>query len=453
MMEPTAVLLPAIREALAAKDFRTLKESLEEILPPDVAEILRQIRTDEQVLLFRLLRKDQAAEVFANLKVEEQKALFEVFTDQGIKAIIEEMNPDDRTELLDELPAGLVRKLLQLLDPGERALAHRLLGYPESSAGRLMTPEFVDLRPEMSVEAALQQIRWTGPDKETIYYAYVIDQGRKLIGFVSLKNLILADPDKPVGDLMKEEVIAVHTLDDQEAVADVIKRYNLLAVPVVDSEERLVGIVTVDDVVDVMEEEATEDIQKMGAIAAAEEGYFQSGFFSLARRRIFWLAALLVTATLSGSIMEHYASAIQAVVILAFFIPMLMNTGGCTGTQSATLIIRGLATGEIALGQVARIILRESAMGVLLGVAMGVLGFLRAVFVPGSDPTLWTTVGLTIIVTVTAANLVGALLPLCAKAFRMDPALISGPLLTTIMDAMTLVLYFEIARRLLHIST
>ncbi len=452
MMEPTAVLLPAIREALAAKDFRTLKESLEEILPPDVAEILRQLRTDEQVLLFRLLHKDQAAEVFANLEVEEQKALFEVFTDQGIKAIIEEMNPDDRTELLDELPAGLVRKLLQLLDPNERALAHQLLGYPESSAGRLMTPEFVDLSPEMSVEAALQHIRRTGPDKETIYYAYVIDQGRKLIGFASLKDLLLADPEKQVGDLMKEEVIAVHTLDDQEAVAEIIKKYNLLAVPVVDSEERLVGIVTVDDVVDVMEKEATEDIQKMGAIAAAEEGYFQSGFFSLARRRIFWLAALLLTATVSGTIMEQYAYAIQAVVVLAFFIPMLMNTGGCTGTQSATLIIRGLATGEISLRQITRIVLRESAMGILLGTAMGALGFLRAVFVPGSDPTVWVTVGLTLIATVTAANLVGALLPLVAKALRLDPAVMAGPLITTIMDAMTLVLYFEIARRLLHIT-
>jgi magnesium transporter len=451
-MEPTAVLLPAIREALAAKDFRTLKESLEEILPPDVAEILRQLRTDEQVLLFRLLRKDQASEVFANLEVEEQKTLIEVFTDQGIKAIIEEMNPDDRTELLDELPAGLVRKLLQLLDPHERALAHQLLGYPESSAGRLMTPEFVDLRPEMSVEAALRQIRRTGPDKETIYYAYVIDQGRKLTGFVSLKDLLLADPEKQVGDLMKEEVIAVHTLDDQEAVAEVIKKYNLLAVPVVDSEERLVGIVTVDDVVDVMEEEATEDIQKMGAIAAAEEGYFQSGFFSLARRRIFWLAALLLTATVSGTIMEQYAYAIQAVVVLAFFIPMLMNTGGCTGTQSATLIIRGLSTGEISLRQITRIVLRESAMGILLGTAMGALGFLRAVFVPGSDPTVWVTVGLTLIATVTAANLVGALLPLGAKALRLDPAVMAGPLITTIMDAMTLVLYFEIARRLLHIT-
>ncbi len=452
MMEPTAVLLPAIREALAAKDFRTLKESLEEILPPDVAEILRQLRTDEQVLLFRLLHKDQAAEVFANLEVEEQKALFEVFTDQGIKAIIEEMNPDDRTELLDELPAGLVRKLLQLLDPNERALAHQLLGYPESSAGRLMTPEFVDLSPEMSVEAALQHIRRTGPDKETIYYAYVIDQGRKLIGFASLKDLLLADPEKQVGDLMKEEVIAVHTLDDQEAVAEIIKKYNLLAVPVVDSEERLVGIVTVDDVVDVMEKEATEDIQKMGAIAAAEEGYFQSGFFSLARRRIFWLAALLLTATVSGTIMEQYAYAIQAVVVLAFFIPMLMNTGGCTGTQSATLIIRGLATGEISLRQITRIVLRESAMGILLGTAMGALGFLRAVFVPGRDPTVWVTVGLTLIATVTAANLVGALLPLVAKALRLDPAVMAGPLITTIMDAMTLVLYFEIARRLLHIT-
>jgi magnesium transporter len=452
MMEPTAVLLPAIREALAAKDFRTLKESLEEILPPDVAEILRQLRTDEQVLLFRLLRKDHASEVFANLEVEEQKTLIEVFTDQGIKAIIEEMNPDDRTELLDELPAGLVRKLLQLLDPHERALAHQLLGYPESSAGRLMTPEFVDLRPEMSVEAALRQIRRTGPDKETIYYAYVIDQGRKLTGFVSLKDLLLADPEKQVGDLMKEEVIAVHTLDDQEAVAEVIKKYNLLAVPVVDSEERLVGIVTVDDVVDVMEEEATEDIQKMGAIAAAEEGYFQSGFFSLARRRIFWLAALLLTATVSGTIMEQYAYAIQAVVVLAFFIPMLMNTGGCTGTQSATLIIRGLSTGEISLRQITRIVLRESAMGILLGTAMGALGFLRAVFVPGSDPTVWVTVGLTLIATVTAANLVGALLPLGAKALRLDPAVMAGPLITTIMDAMTLVLYFEIARRLLHIT-
>ncbi|OGW62503.1 MAG: magnesium transporter [Nitrospirae bacterium RBG_16_64_22] len=451
-MEPIRIMIPEVHEAIEKRDFRALKEALQEFHPQDIVDLLRTMEPADRLILFRLLAKDRAAEVFSFLELDEQKDLLSRFTEQNLKEIIVEMSPDDRTDLLDELPAGVVKRLLVLLDPAERAVANELLNYPESSAGRLMTPEFVDLNADMTVDEAIQRIRQTGPDKETIYYAYVTDATRTLKGMVSLRTLLLAKPGTRIEEIMKEEPIRVRTADDQESVAHVIRKYDLLAVPVVDREERLVGIVTVDDVVDVIADEATEDIQKMGAIEAAEEGYFQTGFFSLARRRILWLMILLVTATLSGSILEHYTAALQAAVILVFFIPMLMNTGGSTGTQSATLIIRGLATGEIDVRQVGRVVARESLMGVLLGSAMGLLGFLRAILVPGSDPNVWFTVGLTLILTVTAANMTGALLPIAAKLLRADPAIMAGPVIATIMDATTLLIYFEIARRLLGIG-
>lgn len=451
-MEPIRIMIPEVHEAIEKRDFRALKEALQEFHPQDIVDLLRTMEPADRLILFRLLAKDRAAEVFAFLEFEEQKDLLSRFTEQNLKEIIVEMSPDDRTDLLDELPAGVVKRLLVLLDPAERAVENELLNYPESSAGRLMTPEFVDLNAGMTVDEAIERIRKTGPDKETIYYAYVTDATRTLKGMVSLRTLLLARPGTRIEEIMKEEPIRVQTADDQESVAHVIRKYDLLAVPVVDREERLVGIVTVDDVVDVMADEATEDIQKMGAIEAAEEGYFQTGFLSLARRRILWLMILLVTATLSGSILEYYTAALQTAVILVFFIPMLMNTGGSTGTQSATLIIRGLAMGEIDVRQVGRVLWRESLMGVVLGTAIGVLGFLRAIFVPGSDPKVWLTVGLTLIVTVTAANLIGALLPIAAKMVRADPAIMAGPFIATIMDATTLLIYFEIARRLLGIG-
>lgn len=451
-MEPIRIMIPEVHEAIEKRDFRALKEALQEFYPQDVVDLLRTMEPADRLILFRLLAKDRASEVFSFLEFEEQKDLLSRFTEQNLKEIIVEMSPDDRTDLLDELPAGVVKRLLVLLDPAERAVANELLNYPESSAGRLMTPEFVDLNADMTVDEAIQRIRQTGPDKETIYYAYVTDATRTLKGMVSLRTLLLAKPGTRIEDIMKEEPIRVQTADDQESVANVIRKYDLLAVPVVDREERLVGIVTVDDVVDVIADEATEDIQKMGAIEAAEEGYFQTGFFSLARRRILWLMILLVTATLSGSILEHYTAALHAAVILVFFIPMLMNTGGSTGTQSATLIIRGLAMGEIDVRQVGRVLGRESLMGIVLGTAIGVLGFVRAMFVPGSDSQVWLTVGLTLIVTVTAANLIGALLPIAAKLLRADPAIMAGPFIATIMDATTLLIYFEIARRLLGIA-
>lgn len=451
-MEPIRIMIPEVHEAIEKRDFRALKEALQEFHPQDIVDLLRTMEPADRLILFRLLAKNQAAEVFPFLEFEEQKDLLSRFTEQNLKEIIVEMSPDDRTDLLDELPAGVVKRLLVLLDPAERAVANELLNYPESSAGRLMTPEFVDLNAGMTVDEAIERIRKTGPDKETIYYAYVTDATRTLKGMVSLRTLLLAKPGTRIEEIMKEEPIRVRTADDQESVAHVIRKYDLLAVPVVDREERLVGIVTVDDVVDVIADEATEDIQKMGAIEAAEEGYFQTGFLSLARRRILWLMILLVTATLSGSILEHYTAALQAAVILVFFIPMLMNTGGSTGTQSATLIIRGLAMGEIDVRQVGRVLWRESLMGIVLGSAIGVLGFLRAMFVPGSDPQVWLTVGLTLIVTVTTANLIGALLPIAAKLLHADPAIMAGPFIATIMDATTLLIYFEIARWLLGIG-
>ncbi len=430
---------------LLEKKFFELKIILNDTLPPDIMEIIDDLEIPEQVLLFRLLNKETAAEVFSLLDHDDQEVLLEHFKTDRVKEIIGEMDPDDRAELFDELPERMVKRLLRLLSPGERREVNRLLNYPEDSAGRLMTPEFIELKEGMTAGAAIERIRKIGLDKETIYYSYVVDERGILIGIVSLKDLLLADPERKVQDIMTTSIVYSNTTDDQEEVAQVLTKYSLNAIPVVDKDRKLVGIITVDDIVDVIHEEATEDFHKMAGIEATDEPYFSTAFFIMGRKRALWLVILLITSYLSSIVLKNYSDIMQIVIPLAFFIPMLTGTCGNTGMQSATLIIRGMATGEIELNDFFKIISREILMGVFLGIVLGLFSFIRAYFVD-ANPRVGITVGLAVIISVTAANITGAVLPLVLKRLKIDPAISAGPFISTIIDVTTLILYFEIAK-------
>jgi magnesium transporter len=440
-----------IRDLIAKKNYFELKDALKDLLPYDIMETIRPLETADQIILFRLLTKDMAAEVFSLLEREEQENLLRHFGTDETKQIIEEMDPDDRTELFDELPDEMVKRLIRLLSPDERKIANRLLNYPEESAGRLMTPEFIELRKDLTAGQALDRIRKIGLDKETIYYSYIIDERGLLIGIVSLKDLLLAPPNKKIDRIMETSFVSVNTFDDQEEVARVLSQYDLNALPVKDKAEKLVGIITVDDVVDVIHEEAEEDFHKMAGIAAVEAPYFSTKFFTLGRKRALWLVILLVTSYLSSIVLKHYSQILQIVVPLAFFIPMLTGTCGNTGMQSATLIIRGLATGEIQLRDFLKVFSREILMGGFLGIILGAFSFIRARFI-AVNPFIGIAVGIAVFTSVIAANIIGTILPILLKKVKIDPAISAGPFISTIIDVTSLLLYFEIAQIIFNIK-
>lgn len=442
------VLLPDILELIEQKRFDRLKTLLVDMFPQDIAEFIEDLDNGKKGILFRLLPKDLAIEVFENLSGSEQQDLLYSFSDTRIKEILEEMSPDARTDLLEELPAKVVKKWIALLSPEDRTIINKLLNYPEDSVGRLLTPDFVDLRMWMTAKKAMRRIRKVGLDKETVFYLYVIDEQRTLVGIVSLKDLVLASPNTLVKDLMFEDFVAVHARDDQEEAASLIQKYDLLALPVLDNEERLLGIVTFDDLMDVIEEEVTEDFYKMAAITPAEEEYFETGIFRLMSRRVIWLILLLFTGGISGSILKMYSGTIEMVVSLTFFIPMLLGTCGNSGTQSATLVIRGIATGEIDSEDFFKVVKREITVGILLGVVLGVFGFLR-VYVSQQDLWLSLSTGLTFLCALAAATLAGSALPLIFEKLKLDPAVLAGPSITTIMDVLGLIIYFEMAKHLI----
>jgi len=403
-----------VTQLIENRNYFELKSLLAETLAADIVEIIDPLDLSQQVILFRLLGKETAAEVFSLLDHDAQEELLANFGKERVKAIIEEMDPDDLTELFDELPDKVVLQLIRLLPPAERTMVNRLMGYP-------------------------------GIDKETIYYSYVTDDKSMLNGIVSLKDLLLAPPEMKIEEIMTTNTVYAYTHDDQEEVANLLAKYDLTALPVVDHDRRLVGIVTIDDVVDVITEEATEDMHKMAGMEAPEDPYFSTGFFTLGRKRALWLVVLLVLSYLSSVILKHYSDVLQILVPLAFFIPMLTGTCGNTGMQSATLIIRGLATGEVELRDFIRIILREILMGLFLGIILGLFSFVRARFVD-VNPFIGIAVGVAVFISVLVANITGAILPLILKKLRIDPAVSAGPFITTIIDVTTLILYFEIAR-------
>ncbi len=442
--------MPEINEIIKQKDWKTLKGIIVELEPHDIAEMLEDIPYPEKVIIFRLLSKEQANEVFSYMESDEQEEMLRHFSRNEIKEIINGMDPDDRNDLFDELPAGLVKKYLEFLTPDEREVADLLLNYPEHSAGHIMTTDFIDLYEDMTADEAINYIRKNAKESETIYINYVIGEHRELVGVVSLKNLILAKPDTHIKEIMDDNPIYVKTMDDQEVVANLLKKYDFLAIPVVDSEGRLVGIVTFDDVMDVIEDETTEDFQKMAAMSPMETPYFSLNALKLAWNRFIWIFLLVILESISGNIIQRYQDILKIAVALSIFIPMITDTGGNAGTQSSTIVIRGLATGDIELRDVLKLILRELLIGFILATAIGIVALVRAHFFHVSSMVA-ITVSIALVITIFVSNLTGALLPFIFKALKVDPAIAAGPFITTIVDITGLIIYFEVAKRLLHI--
>lgn len=434
-----------LNQLISEKRYSILKSELKKVLPADIADFLDGMDEKQVLLVFRLLPKEIAAEVFAYLSVERRAILSELVNENELSDIISELFFDDMIDLIEEMPANVVKKILKNTSEVERKMINQFLMYPDNSAGSLMTIEFVDLKKEMLVGEALERIRKTGLDKETIYTCYVMDAQRHLEGAISLKELVLSPIDKKIEDIMYIDPIFVNTHDNQESIADIFKKYDLLAVPVVDNEKRLVGIITIDDIVDVIEEEATEDIYKMAAIQPTDEEYINSGIFKLASKRIMWLLILMISATFTGQIIRNFEDTIKTVVVLTAFIPMLMDTGGNAGSQSSAIVIRSLVLAEVSPKDIFKVVWKEIRISLLVGIVLAAVNFLRIYILEGYSLTVAVTVSVTLLLTVIVAKTTGGVLPLIAKKLKLDPALVASPLITTIVDAITLTIYFFLA--------
>jgi len=435
---------------LSDSDRIELRRLLGGINAADIAEELDDFNERDVVKVFRILPKDKAAEVFAYLEPDVQQSIIEAITDREIGGIIDELFLDDAVDFIEEMPANVVRRVLTNAAPDRRNLINQFLQYPDDSAGSIMTIEYVDLKSGMTVADAFTRIRRSGTDKETIYTCYVTDNERKLIGLVTAKDLLLADQDSKVGDIMEPNVMFAGTHDDKEELMNSFRRYGFISMPVVDSEGRLVGIVTHDDAFTVQEEEATEDFEKMAAMLPSEEPYLKTGVFKLSKHRIPWLLLLMIFATVTGEIVSRYEDSLAALPLLLAFVPMLMNTGGNAGTQSSTLIIRGMALGEIVLSDIAGVLWKETMVSLLCGVVLFATTFASVLFF-GGGAVIALTVCLAMLATIVMSNIIGSLLTFGAKAIKVDPAVMAAPLLTNIIDAAALIVYFALARAILRI--
>jgi magnesium transporter len=433
------------KELLENKQYRELRERLVDLEPIHIADLLASIPVEEAVIAFRLLPKDIAISVFDYLDGTSQNQLLEAFSDQAARDFLEAMPPDDRTELLDEVPAKVARRLLQILSPEQRRVTLKLLGYEEETAGREMTPLFVDLHSDMTVTQALERVRQLAITRETVYQCYVMDRRRYLIGIVSLKDLVIASPDAKVSDIMKPDPPFVSTYTDREEVAKELREHDLLAIPVVDAEQRLVGTITHDDVADIMEREATEDIYRFGAVPGTERGYFASRIFNVVRRRTPWLFLLIGVSMVIAPIIFRQEELLAGAWILTAFIPLVIATGGNVGAQSATVVIRGLATGEVNQRRAMAIVSREVGIGAIMGIALGIVA-LGLVYAFGRNLDAAAVVGITLVGISVMATLVGGALPFVFRLLKIDPALVSAPFLTTVLDIFGVALYFGIAR-------
>ncbi|MGI5962121.1 MAG: magnesium transporter [Lawsonibacter sp.] len=440
-----------LKAYLQRREYHTLRAILLAENEVDLAEFLEELDQEQTLLVFRMLPKELAAEVFSNLSPEKQQMVIQSATDQEVAAIVEELYVDDAVDMLEEMPANVVKRVLKNARPDTRKRINQFLNYPEHSVGSIMTAEFTDLRKTMTVSQAISHIRQTGDDSESIYTCYVIDDGRRLEGVLTIKELLLARDDQLVNELMERDVITTETTEDQEEAVGRMMKYDFISLPVVDTEGRLVGIVTVDDVMDVMEEEATEDFEKMAAMAPSEKPYLKTGVFSLARHRILWLLVLMVSGMITGGILGQYEAAFAAMPLLVTFIPMLTDTGGNAGSQSSTLVIRGMAVGEIQLRDFVRVFWKELRVSMLVGVVLSAVNYVRLLVTYPGNSEVALTVALALFVTVVLAKTVGGVLPMAAKLVRADPAIMAAPLITTIVDAISLVVYFKIASALLPI--
>lgn len=450
MTEDHFKIQPEITNLIDQRNWRALTEVLKDWPEPEIADLLLHMEKTERVLLFRALSRKRAADVFSHLDHDHQDAFLQELSAEDTRHLLAHLSPDDRTALLEELPAEVTQRLLKLLSPADLAEARQLLGYPEESVGRLMTPDYIAVRSEMTIAEALDHIRRTGRDSETFNLIYVTDEGGKLLDSLRLRRFILANPSVKVESIMDHKYVSLSAFDDREKAVQMIQRYDLYALPVVDSEGVLLGIVTVDDVLDVAQEEATEDFHKWGAVAPLESPYSQARPGFLYQKRVGWLMILIGVNLISAQILDRYEAFLQEFYVLIFFVPLLIASGGNTGAQSATLMVRGLATGDLDMSRWRRAMVKEVLVGLLLGATTGMLTFLLGIYRGGAEIGL--VVGLSMLMIVMVANLIGVVLPFTLTRLKLDPAVASSPLITSMMDAIGLLIYFGIATIFLELS-
>ncbi len=447
-MENIELLLEQINELIQKGEISALRELLTELNVVDIAQIIEEIEQSDRLPVFRVLPKDLSAEVFAYLETDTQAELVRMINDAELERLLDEMFLDDTVDFLEEVPANVVTRVLAHSAPETRKLINRFLKYPEDCAGSIMTIEMVQLHTSFTAAQAIEQIRKTGVDKETVYTCYCTDRERHLLGSIPLLSLLLCDENELVGDIMEDDaqLISVNTLDDREEVADIVKKYDLLSVPVVDNENRLVGIITVDDIVDVIEEETTEDFEKMASLAPSDNEYLKTGVFKLAKNRIPWLLILMISGTFTGKIVEGYEALLSGFVALTASMPMLMGTSGNAGQQISTLMIRGLAVGEIEIRDYFRVVFKELRVAAICGLVLGIANIGRMYLFCDGTLDVYFVVSLAMFFAVIVAKLIGCSLPILAKLIRLDPALMAGPLISTLLDMITLSIYFALAK-------
>ena len=433
-----------VLELLEQKKFNELKKYLERINGADFPSIFEAVDEKDMIIIFRLLNKEEAAEVFAELDADMQEKLINSFTDKELKYVVDNLFMDDTVDMIEEMPSNVVKRILRNVDDKDRKIINEILNYPDDCAGSIMTTEFIDLKENMTVSQAFDKIKKIGLKKETVYNCYVLDQNRKLLGVIDIKDLLIADRDEVIKDLMDENVVTVNTLDDKEDVANTLAKYDYVALPVVDKENRLVGIVTVDDAIDVIQDEASEDFEKMAAISPNEDGYYKTSVLTHAKNRIVWLLFLMFSSIITGAVITHYEEAFAALPILVSFIPMIMGTGGNCGSQSSTLVIRGLAVDEIKAKDFLKVWWKEIRVALIVGVIMALVNCIR-ILIQYHDLQLGIVVGLTLVITIAIAKSLGSMLPLICKKLKLDPAIMAAPLISTILDTCSVLVFFNVA--------
>ena len=440
-----------LRELLETRQYTKLRQTAEDMQDADIASVMDDMEDEESLKMFRILPKNKAADVFAQLDLDAQQYIIQSLSEKEASNIIDNLQADDATDLLEEMPANVVKKILANARPDTRADINHLLRYPEDSAGSIMTVEYVDLKESMTVQDAINRIREIGLDSETINTCYVLDAQRVLVGIVALRYLLIRKPDEVIGDIMNENVISINTMTDQEEAARMFQKYDFMAMPVVDNENRMVGIITIDDVVDIMEEEATEDIEKMAAIVPSDKTYFRTTILETYKHRMPWLLLLMISATFTGAIITNYENALASYVVLTAYIPMLLDTGGNAGSQASVSVIRGISLGEIEFNELPKALWKEIRVAVLCGITLSGVNFLKLLFLDRVGAEIALIVCATLVVVVIFAKAIGCLLPLLANKIHLDPAVMASPLITTIVDAVSLLTYFQIATHVLHL--
>ena len=450
MKEDIVEIKEKVIELLENKKYSELHNYIDKLNSQDISLLFEELSKEDMVLVFKLLSKDEGADVFSYMEPDLQEDLISLLTDKELKNVVDELFMDDTVDLIEEMPSNVVKRILKGVNQKDRKLINELLNYPEDSAGSIMTTEFVDLKMNMTVQSAFERIREIAIDKETVYTCYVLNSSRQIVGIVGVKDLLIAKQETIIKDIMETNIVTVNTLDDQEEVVKKFDKYDFIALPVVDKEKRLVGIVTVDDAIDVLQEENTEDFEIMAAITPSEESYFKTSTIKHAKNRILWLLLLMISSSITGPIIINYEEAFAALPLLVAFVPVIMGTGGNCGSQSSTMIIRGMATDEIKLKDYFRAVWKELRISLIVGVILSIANGIRIV-IQYNDIQIAIVVGLTLILTVTLSKFLGCSLPMLAKKLKLDPAIMAAPLITTIVDSCSILIYFQIAIALIQI--